>query len=593
MKRIFAVLAIIALLGVFIIPTVFNSNYAYAQSNNPITNVGHTVEILYSGHILITDVIRYAGISISENTMPNELTMALPAKYAPYLLEVKAFNNNITIPITSGVTIEGHPELYGFHVDLAGAQGDSFQVSFILSNNLITQNGESYTLDYPAYPVFLEQVSFVSSEIKFPSGSSPLNFTIAKSDGNLKTTTYTKTSQPAYTSVPALATFFISKGTLQLTQIPTLTREVHVSPSGSISETDTYRIINNSTGTISSFQLGAPLFAEGITVTDEFGQDLVINGGPIVSGSNTRLNVTLASPLFKGQIITLIAHYTEESAAESGSSYLANIEQFPYIDYYVDSGTMKLYLPEGATIVAPNAATLNQIGTVTNQGFQKILTINRQGITFQDYSIPGLGYIPIIYDYNPVWSALTATFIAFGISVVAVIIVLVLRKRQTAEKPLPKPSLSTKTEEHATTGKGTYDKIEDLNEAYEERINVVEEMDALDARVQKNKIPRRQYKTQHQALQHRYESLNKKISHLKDSLRSLGPDFADLMKQLDQADDNLTSSEEDLKTLEDQKGRGEISNEEYHESLNNYQRKKDKAQGSINGILLRIREKIH
>ena len=87
-------------------------------------------------------------------------------------------------------------------------------------------------------------------------------------------------------------------------------------------------------------------------------------------------------------------------------------------------------------------------------------------------------------------------------------------------------------------------------------------------------------------------NLNKKIGDLKNSLRTLGPEFADLIHQLDQADENLAEEDENLDTLEEQKSRGEISNDEYHESLDKFQRKKDKTLGAINGILLRLREKM-
>jgi hypothetical protein len=594
MKRTFVVLAIIAFIGVFVFPTVFTLNFVYAASNNLI--VSNTVEVMYSGHISITDVIRFAGSSAADvNTLPNDFTMGLPNKYAPYILDVKAFNPNITLPLTRNVPIEGHPEFYGVHIDLTGVEGDSFQVLFILSNSLITQNGDSFQMDYPAYPAFTQVVGTFSEKINLPTTDTSISVT--KSDGNIDGTSgnrlFLKTDLPAYTNIPALASFVMSTGTLQLTKIPTLDREITANPSGLINEVDNYRIINSGTQPITTFQLAIPILATDVTVTDQYGRPLTINNGPIKSGSNQRLNVSLTSPLDSGQSIILIAKYNVQILSEEGSLFKISIDQFPYINYYVDSGTMKLSFPEGASIVAPDVATLNQYGSVTNQGFQKIFTINRQGVTFQDQSIPGLGSLFIAYDYNPIWASTSVTFIAFAGAIVAVIAVLLLKKRQVAEKPLPKISSSKiKTEEAPSTGKGTPDKIHDLNEAYEERANVSEEIKALDARVQKNKIPRRQYKIQHQALQNRTVNLNKKIVDLKNSMRNLGPEFADLMRQLDQADENLVDEDENLDTLEEQKSRGEISNDEYRESLDKFQRKKDKTLGAINGILLRLREKM-
>ncbi|MCW4025790.1 MAG: hypothetical protein NWF01_12295 [Candidatus Bathyarchaeota archaeon] len=599
MKRIIAVLAIIALLGVFIYPTMFTSN-VYAQTSYPISTVGHTVEIMYSGHIAITDIIRFGSSSSSvNNTLPSTFTMALPVEFAQHLLKVRAFTNDLTLPVTQNVPIDGHSELYGFRIDLAGAEGDNFRIVFIFENSLISQNETTYTMSYPAYPIFTQDVGgFVSSEIELPSSITPTNMTIIKSDGQVNQTTYRVSSLAAFTNIPATAEFFLTSGSLQLSQVPTLTRKVTINPSGVLDIIDTYKIVNNSPESIATFQLGVPLSASNIIVKDGSGRELSFNN-PSISGSYQRLNVSLPSPLVTGQSLSLTAQYNSQEVAESGSIYLVTAEVFPYFEYYVDLATVSFYLPTGAQILSPLVNEADE-ATLTNQGYQQILTITIQGVSFEDHSVPNdgiisYGVIPLVYAYNIIWSSFEATFVAFiGISIV-VIIVILLRKRQASasERSMQKIAPEKKTGEHPTAGQKLHDKIDSLTDAYEEKTTITEEIKALNYRVQKNKIPRRQYKTQHQALEHRLENLNKRIENIKGILRNSGSDYATLMRQLDRADENLADSEADLTKLEGQKARGEISLDTYRESQSKYEKERDKAQGTINGILLRLREKMY
>ena len=74
-------------------------------------------------------------------------------------------------------------------------------------------------------------------------------------------------------------------------------------------------------------------------------------------------------------------------------------------------------------------------------------------------------------------------------------------------------------------------------------------------------------------------------------LKSSGGVYADLIKQLDAAEEDLAEAEEDIKNLEDQQSKGEISIEAYKKDIGDYQKHRDKAESTLNGILLRLREK--
>jgi len=63
------------------------------------------------------------------------------------------------------------------------------------------------------------------------------------------------------------------------------------------------------------------------------------------------------------------------------------------------------------------------------------------------------------------------------------------------------------------------------------------------------------------------------------------------MRQLDSSEEDLLDADENIKSLESRQKTGEISLETYKEEIGDYQKQKDKAESTINGILLRLREK--
>ena len=136
----------------------------------------------------------------------------------------------------------------------------------------------------------------------------------------------------------------------------------------------------------------------------------------------------------------------------------------------------------------------------------------------------------------------------------------------------------------------TSESLREFTDAYEEKKQLNNELKAMDARAQKGKIPRRQYKVQRRAIEIRLETIARNINKIKDALRS-SSSYADLVKQLDSAEEDLSDAEENIKKLETGQSTGEISIETYKKNIGDYQKRRDKAESTINGILLRLREK--
>jgi hypothetical protein len=86
--------------------------------------------------------------------------------------------------------------------------------------------------------------------------------------------------------------------------------------------------------------------------------------------------------------------------------------------------------------------------------------------------------------------------------------------------------------------------------------------------------------------------INRNIKRTKETFKGTTGGYSDLVKQLDLAEVDLDDADVNIKTLESRQSKGEISLEVYKRSIGDYQKQRDKAESAINGILLRLREKI-
>jgi septal ring factor EnvC (AmiA/AmiB activator) len=112
------------------------------------------------------------------------------------------------------------------------------------------------------------------------------------------------------------------------------------------------------------------------------------------------------------------------------------------------------------------------------------------------------------------------------------------------------------------------------------------------ARAQKGRIPRRQYKVQRRALELRYDSLSKHIAELKATFRRAGGNYANLVKQLDASQTELSKIEANIRNTEARHRTGELNIEQYKQALDDLRKRREKTESTVNGILLRLREEI-
>jgi hypothetical protein len=588
----------------FFLPVAMSVTVFAQTSGYTITKVNHQIQVLYSGQVVIQDTVYVSG-QVSDG-----FTIGLPAQYSADILNAVAYDSTHIYEVNLGVQLGDKSGFYGAEVNFNGQTPSIFTVAFVLSSAILTQvNTGSYALSFPAYPSLTENVGSCNVTLTFPS--TPTSIVISKTDGSVATATYVTLNLPAYTFSPASASFQLNSETIQQAEITNLDRQISIDPTGKVSASDTYRIVNNETSSMHSFILDLPSNAKNVAIKDATGTQLAIASNSVINGA-LQENTTLITVVATGQSTTLTASYNLPSATIKGSQYtISNFVLLPYINYYVEQASFTFNPPQGAKIVTPQLSSIDVSSTLTRSVFQDTLTLTGNGISFLNYILPQGNIIQFSYSYNPIWVSFMPTFWLSFVAVIGCIGAVVYQKRKPGEKQpatfrkvktsTPKPIVETSAGQEATSAEPrpvtapgqhlTSMNVREFTESYEDKKRLHADIRSLDQRAQKGKIPRRQYKVQRAAIESRLETLSRNTERTKEILRNSGGVYPDLIKQLDSAEEDLSEAEEDIKNLEDQQSRGEISLEAYKRDIGDYQKHRDKAESTLNGILLRLREK--
>ena len=382
---------------------------------------------MYSGHVVILDTIHVSG-RVTDGFM-----IGLPYKYSADVLQGIAYDDTHVYQMNLGVQLGDRSGFYGATIDFNGNTPSVFNVAFVLSNSLITEQGSGVdVLDFPAYPSLVQDVGTCNVTVTFPS--TPTSITITKDDGVINDAVYSKTDLPAYTYAPATASFQVPTGTVQLTTISSLNRQITIDPTGKVTASDSYRIINNSTSLLNSFVLTLPIEATNIVVRDQFGT-LASSLVSSASGNVQLANATLVTFLANGQSTVLTAQYNLPGATLQGANYvLSNFKLFPDFTYFVNVATITFTPPEGATIVTPQTSSLDSSSTLTRQTYQDTLTVTKNALSYVDYLAPQQNTIQFSFNYNPVWVSFRPTFWASLLAVVGCVAVFFVRRSRPKEE---------------------------------------------------------------------------------------------------------------------------------------------------------------
>ena len=390
--------------------------------------------------------------------------------------------------------------------------------------------------------------------------------------------TYSAENLSAFTYNTSQVTFSLPEESIQIFEIKQLTREVSVNEFGQTSVSDNYYITNNSTNTMNSIEIVVPTNASNLSTRDELGRPLA---EPVLTGTNPtryRINFTLAVAPNRAAKFTVNYDLPNDVYVrkQGANNFALNMTFFQDTNSYIDQASVSFVLPEGARL--SSYGTTSNSYDVNHDVFQETITVNQQNIISLDSFNVSLNY-----GYNPLWLAFGPTMWIWAVAIVGSVLSWFGKDLWVQSKPLVLQQPLRLRPEDARS----------FVDAYDEKMKIEGEIDALEARVQKGRIPRRRYKVQKKTFEIRLSTLDRTLAEAGGKMHSAGGHYSDLMRQLEVAETEIDEAEVNIKSIEARQNRGEISLETYRKLQGDYERRKDRAKTTINGILLRLREEIH
>jgi hypothetical protein len=578
-KKTAVVFAVIIFSMAIFLPLTFNVGTANAQTSNyTIQTVTHNVQILNSGHIVISDTIVLSGQS------PSSFQIGFPYTYAQSVLEGVAYDSTgKELPIALGVELQDQAGFYGASVDLTGTSSQTFTVAFTFANDLLTAVGTGFSFDFPAYPSLVQTASQCTTNIVLPSDTSIVG--IDKPDGIVNATSYSTSNLAAFTYAPATCTFTQINNAVQLIDINSLNSQVTFGSTGEITRVDNYNLTCKQLSS-SFFSFNIPTTATNIVIRDQFGRELSFNTLNLISGARIA-NATFLLQLSKN--LSTLVTLSYDLPKFTGSAGEVSTTMFTATNYYIQNAQVTYVLPEGGHFTSP--ASSSQGYSLDRGVFQQSLTVAKTGISLIDANIPSESTIQFSYEYNYLWIAFRPSLWAAAIVAVG-IVVLALVKRPKAKAKAGQVAPRTVISRVAAGAPLSNEQVQQFIDTYEEKNKVTQEIRTLEARAEHGRIPRRRYKVQRKTLETRLEALSNKAAELKVGLRSTGGSYADIVRQLDAAEVELNEVEMSIKNVGIRHETGDLSLENYRKQLADLERRKEKAETTVNGLLLRLRGEI-
>jgi hypothetical protein len=339
-------------------------------------------------------------------------------------------------------------------------------------------------------------------------------------------------------------------------------REIVLGQEGSIYVTNVYRITNTGFWT-STIEFGFPEGAYDFEVRDEMGTLETSTGTNVMT-------VTLRSIIDTNETETLHVNYhipwNDHVSQQNGVDYSLQSTFYEQFNSTIGKLSVSIVLPKGAEL----KSSTPQANRIKKSDLQETLSF-----AFSDVAPAQDLAFEVNYKYLVFWGSFYPTIWVGILAVAAAVIFFFFGTPKTIV---------------ATTISVPPKDLKSFVDTYEEKATIQSELEALEERLQKGKIPRRRYKVRKKMLDGRLATLCRTLGSLRDTIRTAGSKYAKMMREIEVAEAKLEGTERDLQRVEARYKRGEVSKGAYGKLLEEYTHRIEEAEATIDGVLLRLRE---
>ncbi len=548
-----------------IITTTFNVTGLNVHAEaNPTVDVYHLIHVRDGGLVVVTDELM---ITNNGESPISEFIIGFHSDFRDQLESFKAYDDKgNTFSLVSDISVTD-PEIYAVNVKLDSPIliGDvrNITVTYIFSR-LISFEMQDYNTTFPMYPSLALEAKSCHSKVILP-----VEATFEESSWSDNETSYDNkivSPLPSYSKDVGFVTF---SGDVFIYEIDKAVREISITSLNSIRIKDSFNIKNIGRKTISKLKIELPRDAEQITAHDSLG-DLTTSEDLNSETNKTQTEVTLRYPL-RGSPVNDAFEFRLEYEV-STPTYIVQRDWSTYtLNLTTDTGTETMIVDYIARVILPEGAEgIASFGNETEIGLQQ--TISRR---IRNVSPFDLIDFTVEYNYIVLWAALRPLLLIGLISISFGGTYYLLRSR----RKISSISISTLN----------LDLLSSFIEHCEERTALWIELETIEGRARRRGMRRREYRQRRRTIEQRLKSTNDRITSLKNKIKGIGPRYSNLIQDIETAEIDLRTLEENKRLITEQLRTGKISRNAYEQLLKTYQGGINRSRNSIDMVLAELR----
>jgi len=226
--------------------------------------------------------------------------------------------------------------------------------------------------------------------------------------------------------------------------------------------------------------------------------------------------------------------------------------------------------------VAPDGLTITDINIPEQSPLSYPIDVDQsrgifklRGITSHNDVTFGLRF-----TYLPFWSAFffLPWITGFELAIIAVALVMRLRRRPEMAVPVP------------------VEKLREFVGLYDERLALSRELVLMEEEVSRGGLVKHEFRRRSKAMELRLDEINRSLMEVKAELRAISARYDDMIRRIDHAEAEITASRASMNQIRSQYRAGKTTRETYDTMMNEISKRIDRAEGTVETILITLRE---
>jgi len=441
----------------------------------------------------------------------------------------------------------------------------SFNLTSVYSDLLnFNSTSNNFVFAFEPFPLMDDNYNVTSATLSVKTGDwqSPK---VSPVDGTFASATFSSQAIPLKPFNTTVATMTFSSSISQSIFGVTANRTITLAQTGSIQVTDFYNMTNKGHD-LSSLTLPLPQNVQTATARDIIGTVSTLTAATATDGTNTVTFFPRFGTVKAGASSSVRISYALPSQSFLASTGLGRFELsfhlFDNVKFSEPTLQMKIVAPMGFRLDSFSGQTFTSSGNQILVQVAEVTPMSNLSFTMD-------------YQLDPFWASLSAlSWAGLAVGSIAAVVLAVG---------------ATSTAGVAVSGAPS-ELIGRFVELYDEKSAMRLEAEKMDEDLLRGALNRHEFKRRRRVIDLRIAELDRTLAPVKDQLSKSNPRYQDMIKRLERAEADIQVVRTTSADLRNQYRSGRIARELYESLISDLAKRKEKAQQTMDTIVINLRE---